>query len=298
LSFNYEAMTERPLIAGIGELLWDILPSGRQLGGAPCNFVFHAMQAGCTGFTVSSIGKDSLGKELIQNINELGISNQYIQENEFPTSTVTVKLDEEGHPDFTIHENVAWDHIRWNMDLEKLAKKLDAVCFGSLAQRNPESENSIRSFVEATSPECLRVFDINLRQHYYSKEIIINSLELADILKLNEDELPIVSRYLGFKGNRELQLDQILSHFNLKYVVYTLGSKGSIIISAQEASFIEVPKVQVSDTVGAGDSFTAIFISGILKGIPLKEIHKKATEISAYVCTQKGATPKLNLNIF
>jgi fructokinase len=291
-------MKEKPIVVGIGELLWDVLPSGKQLGGAPCNFAFHAMQAGCDCFAVSAIGKDEAGIELKNNLHELGLSNQYVQENEFPTSTVTVKLDENGHPDFTIHENVAWDHIRWNSEMKKLAKEVDAVCFGSLAQRNPESENSIKSFLTETNPSCLKVFDINLRQHYYSKKIIIDSLELSDILKLNEDELPVVAGYLGFKGNPEKQLDQILIRYKLKYVVYTLGSGGSIIKSNTESSFIEAPKVQVADTVGAGDAFTAVFIAGILRRIPLKETHKKATEIAAYVCTQKGATPKLNLNIF
>ena len=291
-------MNEKPVVAGIGELLWDVLPSGKQLGGAPCNFVFHAIQSGCDGYAISAIGKDGLGAELKQNLHELGLSNQYVQENEFPTSTVTVALDENGNPDYIIHENIAWDHISWNEDLEKLAKELDAVCFGSLAQRSHESEQSVKSFLAATRPSCLKVFDINLRQNFFSKELIINSLKLSDILKLNEVELPVVSGYLGLNGNPELQLDQILRHFNLKYVVYTLGSKGSIIISDKERSYAEVPKVQIADTVGAGDSFTAIFIAGILKGVPLKKIHNRATEIAAYVCTQKGATPRLTMKIF
>jgi fructokinase len=291
-------MKEKPILAGIGELLWDVLPSGKQFGGAPCNFAFHAMQAGCDSYVVSAIGRDELGSELKNVISDLDLSNKYVQENEFPTSTVTVKLDDNGHPDYTIHENVAWDHIRFNQDMGKIAKELDAVCFGSLAQRNPESENSIKSFIAATNPGCLKVFDINLRQNYYSKEIILDSLNLSDVLKLNEDELPVVAGYLGFIGSTENQLDMILSHFNLKYIVYTMGSLGSIIKSPEESSYAEGPKVQVADTVGAGDSFTAIFITGILKGIPLKVTHKKATEIAAYVCTQKGATPKLTSHIF
>jgi fructokinase len=291
-------MKDKPILAGIGELLWDVLPSGKQLGGAPCNFAFHAMQAGCTSYVISAIGRDEPGAELKHVISDLGLCTRYVQENEFPTSTVTVKLDERGHPDYTIHENVAWDHIRWNQDLEKMAEELDAVCFGSLAQRNPESERSIKSFVKATKDDCLKVFDINLRQNYFSEEIITDSLNFSDILKLNEDELPVVSGYLGFKGTSENQLAHILSHFNLKYIVYTMGNMGSIIKSPEESSYAQVPKVQVADTVGAGDSFTAIFIAGILKGIPLKETHRLATEISAFVCTQKGATPKLNRNIF
>ena len=291
-------MNRKPVVAGIGELLWDVLPSGKQLGGAPCNFVFHAMQSGCDGYAISAIGTDEPGVELKQNLDQLGLSSKYVQSNEFPTSTVTVTLDKNGNPDYIIHENIAWDHISWTRDLEKLAKELDAVCFGSLAQRSHESEQSVKSFLAATRPACLKVFDINLRQNYFSQKLIINSLRLSDILKLNEDELPVVAGYLGLNGNPELQLEQILRHFNLKYVVYTLGSKGSIIISDKERSFAEVPNVQIADTVGAGDSFTAIFIAGILQGVPLKEIHNRATEISAYVCTQKGATPKLNMKIF
>jgi fructokinase len=291
-------MKEKPIVAGIGELLWDVLPTGKQLGGAPCNFAFHAMQAGCESYAVSAIGKDELGVELTHNLHELGLNNQYVQENEFPTSTVTVGLDENGHPDFTIHENVAWDHIRWNKEMEQLAGKLDAVCFGSLAQRKFESEHTIKSFISALKPECLKVFDINLRQNFYSEKLITNSLNVSDVLKLNEQELPIVVGYLGCKGDIESQLDQLINHFKLRYVVYTMGSNGSIIRSAKESSYTEVPKIQVADTVGAGDAFTAIFITGILKGINLKEIHRKATEISAFVCTQKGATPKLKHEIF
>jgi fructokinase len=288
----------KPLVAGIGELLWDVLPTGKQLGGAPCNFAFHAMQAGCECEVLSAIGTDDLGNELKGIVKELGLSNRYIQENEFPTSTVTVKLDDKGHPDFFIHENVAWDHIRWNSDMEKLAKEIDAVCFGSLAQRKPESENSISSFLSATKPGCLKVFDINLRQKYYSKELIINSLNLSDILKLNEDELPVLEGFFGFGGSTEEKLDKLISKFKLKYVVYTLGSRGSYIKGQEEFSFMEAPVVKVADTVGAGDAFTAVFIAGLLTGIPLREIHKTATEISAFVCTQKGATPFINKKIF
>jgi fructokinase len=291
-------MNEKPIVAGIGELLWDVLPSGKQPGGAPCNFAFHAMQAGCEGIAVSAIGKDALGEELKTTINDLGLSSKYVQENEFPTGTVSVRLDENGSPDFIIHKNVAWDHIRWGTDLDELAKNVDAVCFGSLAQRNDESEHSIISFLKATRIDCIKVFDINLRQKFYSEELIRNSLILSDVLKLNENELPVVAGYFGLNGTLDNQLDQMLRSFNLKYIIYTQGSIGSVIKSQNEVSAVKAPKIEVEDSVGAGDSFTAIFIAGILKGIPLKVIHKKATEIAAYVCTQKGATPKLNLNIF
>jgi fructokinase len=288
----------KPLVAGIGELLWDVLPTGKQLGGAPCNFAFHAMQAGCDCEILSAIGTDDPGNEIKAVLSKLGLRTRYLQENEYPTSTVTVKLDDNGHPDFFIHENVAWDHIRWKSDMEKLAKEVDAVCFGSLAQRKPESEYSISSFLSATKPGCLKVFDINLRQKYYSKALIINSLNLSDILKLNEDELPVLEGFFGLEGSTEEKLEQLISRFKLKFVVFTLGSKGSFIKGQDEFSFMEAPVVKVVDTVGAGDAFTAVFITGLLTGIPLREIHETATEISAFVCTQKGATPFINKKIF
>ncbi|TSA37870.1 MAG: carbohydrate kinase [Porphyromonadaceae bacterium] len=291
-------MIKKPIVAGIGELLWDMLPAGKQLGGAPCNFAFHAMQAGCESYVISAIGQDELGTELIKTLNHLGLSDQYIQKNSFPTSTVTIKLDDQGHPDYTIHEQVAWDHIQWNAQIEKLAGELDAVCFGSLAQRSFESEHSVVSLISATKPGCLKVFDINLRQHYYTKEIIIQSINLSDVLKLNEDELPVVAGYTGLSGDIRSQLTQLLKQFNLRYIVYTMGSKGSIIVSADEYSFIEAPRIRVTDTVGAGDAFTAVFIAGLLKGYPLTEVHQKAAEIAALVCTKKGATPKLSIFIF
>jgi fructokinase len=182
--------------------------------------------------------------------------------------------------------------------MKELAAKADAICFGSLAQRDDESQHSIRSFISATKPGCLRVFDINLRQKFYSEKLIINSLDLSDVLKLNDDELPVVAHFLGFTGTPEEQIEMILERFNLKFIVFTLGSRGSIIKSANESSFSQAPEVIVADAVGAGDAFTAVFIAGILKGIPLKETHQKATEIAAYVCTQKGATPKYPKNIF
>lgn len=284
---------ENPVVAGIGEILWDIFPSGRQLGGAPFNFTYHAVQAGCIGYVISAVGDDEFGDEISNIISNLGISSYYLQRSDYPTGTVTVATNKEGHPEFSIHENVAWDHIRWDKDLELLAGELDAICFGSLAQRSPSSQFSILSFIKATKPECLKVFDINLRQEYYSKEVILNSLSMTNILKLNETELPVLSGYLGFFGLVEEQLRQILRYFNLKFIVYTMGGKGSIIISNEEISFVSALPVRVVDSVGAGDAFTAVVTTGILKERPLKETHEKAARVAAYLCTQKGATPKL-----
>lgn len=281
-------------IAGIGELLWDLLPEGKQLGGAPCNFAYHAFQAGCRPFVISAIGTDVSGNEILELFDELGLDKSFVQQTPgYPTGTVTVSLDGNGIPTYIIHENVAWDHIAWNSSLEILAKSVDAVCFGSLAQRNPVSQQTILSFLKATRTECLRVFDINLRQLFYNRETIVQSLGLANILKLNDDELPVVAGLLGIEGKDEKLLVQLMQKFNLKLVALTKGDKGSILMTENEKSFMEAPKVKIADTVGAGDSFTAILVAGLLKNIELKKIHETATQAAAYVCTQKGATPKL-----
>lgn len=291
-------MKMNPIVAGIGELLWDMLPSGKQLGGAPCNFAFHAMKAGCTGYTISAIGRDDPGNELLDTVGQLGLPADLIQRNSFPTSTVTIKLNELGHPDYTIHEQVAWDHMQLTPEMLGKAGKFDAVCFGSLAQRNPESENTIVSLIKAVRPDCLKVFDINLRQAYYNREIILQSLTLSDVLKLNDDELPVVAGYTGITGDLESQLNALADRYSLRYIVYTMGSKGSIIAGSGGYSFIEAPGVEVADTVGAGDAFTAVFTAGMLKGLPLPVVHRKATETAALVCTRKGATPELPTIIF
>ena len=200
---------------------------------------------------------------------ELAINDKYVQENGYPTSTVTVELKDNGNPDYIIHQNVAWDHLMWNTELEMLANEMDAVCFGTLGQRNPESGQVIRSFLDSTRKDCLKVFDINLRQHYYSSDIILNSLCLSDVLKLNEDELPVVTGLFGFQGSPENQIEQILKYFRLEYVVYTLGDKGSFIISGTESSFCEIPNVAVADTVGAGNFIYSGF-------------HCRATERSSF----------------
>lgn len=291
-------MSYKPIVAGIGELLWDVLPTGKQVGGAPCNFAFHAMQAGCESIVISAIGNDQPGDELLSALATLNINCDFIQRNDFSTGTVTVTLNEKGHPQYNIHENVAWDNTVFNAQTESKLKELDAVCFGSLGQRNAVSAGTIQQLLSAVKPGCLSVFDINLRQHFYSTEIITKSLEFADILKLNDEELPVLSSLFGLSGEIKNQLTILLGRFNLQYIVYTMGEKGSMIIGKHEFSFLESPKVIVADTVGAGDSFTAIIISGLLKEIPLAKVHETATRTAAYVCTQKGATPIIPHKIF
>ena len=283
--------TKKPLIACIGELVWDLLPGGKQIGGAPCNFAFHAQQAGCDSQIISAVGADDLGVEMVNTIKDLGLNTRLIQTNQFPTGSVGVALQEDGQPIFTIHEQVAWDAISPNEHSLNLARNADAISFGSLAQREGESKRTIQRLLNETHSDCLKVFDINLRQHFYTSETILDSIERADILKLSEEELPVVASFDALTGTISEQLNQLLLKRDLKYILYTLGSKGSIIIGRDEYSFLDAPKVKVADTVGAGDAFAAVFTAGLLLGKPLSVIHREATEIAAWVCSQKGATP-------
>jgi fructokinase len=281
-------------IAGIGEILWDMLPGGKQLGGAPSNFAYHMQQAGFETFVVSAVGKDRDGEEIMDVLDQLQLNDSFVQRIPYyPTGTVTVKLNPSGIPGYTIHENVAWDHIAWTDGLDALAKEVDAVCFGSLAQRENVSRETICRFLESTNPQCLRVFDINLRQSFYTKEIIVRSLELANVLKINEEELPIVAGLLGYSGNEESQLNQLLKGYDLRLIAHTMGSGGSLLLTHEEISSCQVPEIKVTDTVGAGDAFTAVMLAGMLQNQTLKTTHKIATEVAAFVCTQNGATPTL-----
>lgn len=286
--------TQAKKIAGIGELLWDMLPQGKQLGGAPCNFAFHAMQAGFDAQVVSAVGVDPDGEEILGVMEQLGLSRMYVQKHpDFPTGRVSVELSGEGIPSYTIHEKVAWDHIRWIRDLEILAGEVEAVCFGSLAQRNPVSAHTILRFLEATGPECLRIYDINLRQSFYDRDTILRSLELSNVLKLNEEELPVLAGILDIHGSEVELLSRLQDDFQLRLIAYTQGSRGSWLVAGDRTSHCEVPRVEIADTVGAGDSFTAILLAGTLNGLPLESIHRTATDVAAFVCSQHGATPRL-----
>jgi len=284
-------------VAGLGEILWDVFPDGKKLGGAPGNFAFHGQQLGFEANVISAVGIDDNGVEILEKIDDFNLDVKYIERlKEFPTGKVTVKVNDKGIPNYTIHENVAWDNISWNEDLSQLANELDAVCFGSLAQRNKVSHETIARFLNHTKPQCLRVFDINLRQQFYSKEIIHTSLLYANILKLNEDELPVVANIFNYSGSEEEILEHLMTDYQLRIIALTKGSVDSLLIDHTGISYCEVPKVNIVDTVGAGDSFTAVLVAGILNGIDLNIVHKVATNIAAYVCTQNGATPFLPAN--
>lgn len=284
------------LVIGMGEVLWDVLPEGKKLGGAPCNFAYHVSQFGLDSCALSAIGDDVLGREIIANLDEKKV-NYHIDVVPYPTGTVQVELDEAGVPQYEIKENVAWDNIPYTAELERIADRTRAVCFGSLAQRNVVSRNTINRFLDAmpqNDPETLVVFDVNLRQGFYNKEILCNSMERCNILKINDEELVVVSRLFGYPGiDLQDKCWILLGKYNLKMLILTCGINGSYVFTPGKVSFQPTPTVEVADTVGAGDSFTAAFIASVLKGKSVEEAHRKAVEVSAYVCTQNGAMPEL-----
>lgn len=283
------------VVVGMGEALWDVLPEGKKIGGAPANFAYHVSQFGLSSCVVSAVGDDALGKEIIENFTSKGL-NQLIAEVPYPTGTVQVEIDQAGVPQYEIKENVAWDNIPYTEALEDLAKKTKAVCFGSLAQRNVVSRETISRFLDAMPrhDDSLVVFDVNLRQGFYNKEILCNSMKRCNILKINDEELVTVSRMFGYPGiDLQDKCWILLGKYNLKMLILTCGINGSYVFTPGNVSFQPTPTVEVADTVGAGDSFTAAFIASILRGKTVTEAHSRAVQTSAYVCTKKGAMPVL-----
>lgn len=283
------------IVVGMGEALWDVLPEGKKIGGAPANFAYHVSQFGLPSCVVSAIGDDALGKEIIENFTSKGL-DQLIAEVPYPTGTVQVKIDQTGIPLYDIKENVAWDNIPYTEHLDALAKRTKAVCFGSLAQRNVVSRETINHFLDAMpkDDDSLIVFDVNLRQGFYNKEILCKSMQNCNILKINDEELITVSRMFGYPGiDLQDKCWILLGKYNLKMLILTCGINGSYVFTPGNVSFQPTPKVEVADTVGAGDSFTAAFIASILKGKSVTEAHTIAVKTSAFVCTQKGAMPIL-----
>lgn len=283
------------VVVGMGEALWDVLPEGKKIGGAPANFAYHVSQFGLPSCVVSAVGNDVLGKEIIENFTSKGLTH-LIPEVPYPTGTVQVEIDQAGIPQYEIKENVAWDNIPYTAHLEALAQRTKAVCFGSLAQRNVVSRNTINRFLDAMprTDESLVVFDVNLRQGFYNKEILCNSMKQCNILKINDEELVAVSRMFGYPGiDLQDKCWILLGKYNLKMLILTCGINGSYVFTPGNVSFQPTPKVEVADTVGAGDSFTAAFIASILKGKSVAEAHSLAVRTSAFVCTKKGAMPLL-----
>lgn len=285
----------KDLVVGIGEALWDVLPEGKKIGGAPANFAYHVSQFGLPGCVVSAVGDDVSGAELLEIFDKKGLT-YLVEKVAYPTGTVLVELDGAGIPRYDITEDVAWDNIPYTADIEEIARNTRAVCFGSLAQRNAVSRDTISRFLDAMpkTGTPLVVFDINLRQHYYGKDLLDSSMSRCNVLKINDEELGVVSRMFDIADDdMMLACRRLLNRYDLKMLILTCGINGSYVFTPDGVSYMPTPLVEVADTVGAGDSFTAAFIASILKGKTVHEAHAIAVETSAFVCTQNGAMPRL-----
>ena len=288
------ATKDRPLVIGVGELLWDLLPAGKQLGGAPANFAYHAHALGAEARVVSRVGNDALGREILARLRGLGLpTGGLTMDPTAPTGTVSVTLDAHGRPTFTIREQVAWDLMEAGDSVLREAAQADAICFGTLGQRHPVARQAIRAVLTAAPPTALRIFDINLRQRFWSRELIVESLGLAEVFKLNDEELPIVAELLRLDGDESNQLKQLAARFALQAVALTKGANGSVLFVNGQVVSRPGSKLTVVDTVGAGDSYTAALALGMLAGQGPEEMVEFAHRVADYVCTQPGATPPM-----
>ena len=281
------------VVVGLGELIWDFLPGGKQLGGAPTNFAYISRLLGNDSIVASRIGDDALGREAEARLMRLGISTEYLQsDQQHPTGTVRVRLDELGEATFAINENSAWDYLEWTSDWEELALKADVACFGTLGQRVASARRTIIQFLELIRPRALRVFDVNLRHSFFNAEMLERSLELATIVKLNQAELSALGDMLGLQTKTEEETAQrLLDEFNLELIAITRGQNGSLLVTVKEVSDHPGIRVQVKDTIGAGDAFIAALAHYYLRRAPLPLINEAANRMGAWVATQNGATP-------
>jgi fructokinase len=288
-------MTKPATVVGLGEVLWDLLPSGKQMGGAPANFAYMSKVLGDRGVVASRLGVDDLGREAIQTLENLGLVCSLLQKDaEHATGTVHVRVDAAGQPDFTITENVAWDFLEWTADWADLAATSDVLCFGSLAQRSPVSRATIRRFLQTLPGSTLRVYDVNLRQKFFSRETLHESLQLAHIAKLNDLELPQVARILALQGETaEDHARSLLERYGLRLVCITRGAHGSLLMSERQVAIHNGIAVQVADTVGAGDAFTACLAHFYRLGASLTEINDVCNRFAGWVATQVGGTPSV-----
>lgn len=285
---------KKNIVVGIGEILWDLLPSGKQLGGAPANFAYFAHALGAESYVASSVGRDSSGREILAKLDELGLDRRHVAaDKEHLTGVVEVRLDGDGKPSYEIKEDVAWDFIRSSSDLLSLARKADAVCFGTLAQRSVVTRETIRAFVDSVAGTGLKVFDINLRQSFYDGRMIHDLLKRTNILKLNDEELAIVTNLLSVSGSETEVAAKLLRQYELRLVAVTKGAAGATLYGSEGSCSSKGKAVRVVDTVGAGDAFTAGLVMGLLNDFTLPAIGELANSLAVYVCGQHGATPPL-----
>lgn len=288
-------MQQEPLIVGLGETLWDVFPDGPKLGGAPLNYACSASElagAKANVSLVSAVGSDELGRNAVQAVRQHGVDNSYVQTIDKPTGQVLIELDSDGVASYEFVSDTAWDALQWNPGLQQLATRTSAVCFGTLGQRSSQSRATIRKFVAATSSDTLRILDVNLRPPHYDNQVILESLELANLLKLNDDELPILAELCGAQGNDVEVSQQLAERYQLRYVAVTRGAEGGLLVSSDAVSDRPGVPVEVADTVGAGDAFTAALTLGLLAGHDLDRVNQNAVTVAAFVCSQSGATVK------
>lgn len=284
-----------PTVVALGELLWDVFPDGARFGGAPGNFAHHAASLGADVWMVSGVGDDELGASALEHLRASGLHvDHVIVSDSLPTGAVQVQLDQAGHASYHFNDCDAWDKIPWSDELGELARRAEAVCFGTLGQRNEVSRQTIQSFLASTSSSTWRVLDLNLRPPYYDAEVIDQSLQLANVLKLNDDELGFLARLyeLDAEGERD-RAAELVERFQLELVALTRGDRGGMLVRQGEVSEVESRPVDIRDTVGAGDSFTAAVVIGLIHGIDLDTINQTACRVAEFVCTQGGATPRL-----
>jgi fructokinase len=289
-------MYEPAIMIGLGEVLWDLLPSGKVLGGAPANFAYMASVLGDQGIVASRVGNDDLGREACRAMRELGLSTAYLQHDDCrPTGTAAVSIDTSGQPNFTIKNSVAWDFLDWTTQWEELSARADVVCFGSLAQRSDNSAVTIEHFLNNTPKKTLRICDVNLRESFYEQRVLRRSFQYAEIVKLNDQELLQIS-YL-FKlgiGTHEMLAQRLMNLCDLRLVCVTRGARGSLLVTQEEAVEHTGFRVKVADAVGAGDAFTACLAHHYLRGHSLHEISEAANRFASWVATQRGATPPIS----
>jgi fructokinase len=295
-TWNWRRMSFK--IIGIGEVLWDLLPVGPKLGGAPANFAYHAHALGGRASVVTRVGDDMQGSDILARFKEFGFPNETVQVDEqAPTGTVTVRLNGDGIPHYTIHENVAWDRLLVTPPALAAVREANAICFGTLAQRHATARATIQRLVAAAPADAWRVFDINLRQKFFSREIIEQSLRLANVLKLNDSELPVLADLFDLGDSPRDQIEQLANGFGLRLVALTRGPQGSLLFRDGSWSEQAPQPVEVVDTVGAGDAFTAALVMGLLLEMKLDELHAWAAEMARHVCSQAGATPAIPVQI-
>ncbi len=280
-------------VVGLGELLWDVFPKGKELGGAPANFAYMTSLLGDQGIVASRVGSDALGRTAGRRLERIGLRSKHLQiDTKHLTGTVKVEVDPAGQPTFEIAESVAWDFFEWTPEWQRLASTADAVCFGSLAQRSSQSRATIRSFLKEVGPGTTRVFDVNIRQAFYSADILAESMKLTDIVKLNQDELAVAVKLLGHTFQDEERAARWLRDtYSLRIVCVTRGAKGSLLVSGNETSQHSGCRVVVADTVGSGDAFTAALVYHYLRRGSLATLNEAANRMGAWVASQTGATP-------